>query len=152
MDQEFNGLGMHLGNLARLSQAQTRSISAENTTGGKGMGGMATEGVAAACARELGPGWKISPCIHIEGKQTVTLADVRGPGAFTHFWITVHPKHWRSLALRIYWDDETSPSVETPLGDFFCNGWGVRSDVRSLPIAVNPAGGFNSYWEMPFRS
>jgi hypothetical protein len=41
--------------------------------------------------------------------------------------------------------------VEVPLGDFFCSGWGVRCNVSSLPIAVNPAGGFNSYWEMPFR-
>jgi len=112
---------------------------------------MATEGAGAAAARELGQGWKISPCIHIEGKQTVTLVDVDGPGAITHFWITVHPRYWRSLVLRMYWDDETTPSVEAPLGDFFCNGWGVRSNVNSLPVAVNPAGGFNSYWEMPFR-
>jgi hypothetical protein len=55
------------------------------------------------------------------------------------------------VVMRIYWDDETTPSVETPIGDFFCNGWGVRCNVTSLPIAVNPAGGFNSYWEMPFR-
>ena len=55
----FNGLGMHLGNLSRLSRAQTRSISPENLTGEKGHGGMATEGGAAA--RDLGQGWKISP-------------------------------------------------------------------------------------------
>jgi Protein of unknown function (DUF2961) len=36
------------------------------------------------------------------------------------------------------------------LGDFFCNGWGVRN-IASLPVAVNPAGAFNCYWEMPFR-
>ena len=53
--------------------------------------------------------------------------------------------------MRIYWDDEATPSVETPLGDFFCNGWGERCNVSSLPVAVNPAGGFNCYWEMPFR-
>ena len=53
--------------------------------------------------------------------------------------------------LRFYWDGETTPSVEVPVGDFFCNGWCERSNVTSLPIAVNPAGGFNSYWEMPFR-
>src|SRR3972149_2743960 len=43
----FNGLGMHLGNLSRLSKAQTRSISAENFTGEKGKGGMATDGLGA---------------------------------------------------------------------------------------------------------
>jgi Protein of unknown function (DUF2961) len=63
----------------------------------------------------------------------------------------VHPDHWRRLLLRCYWDGEAEPSVETPLGDFFCNGWAERCNVNSLPIAVNPAGGFNSYWEMPFR-
>jgi hypothetical protein len=55
------------------------------------------------------------------------------------------------LIIRCYWDGEETPSVEAPLGDLFCNGWGVRCNVNSLPIAVNPAGGFNSYWEMPFR-
>jgi hypothetical protein len=152
MDNDFNGLSMHLGNLARLSKAQSRSISAENPTGEKGMGGMAIKGTGAAAARELGQGWKISPCIDIAGQQTVTLVNIDGPGALTHFWITVHPKFWRSLVLRIYWDGEESPSVETPLGDFFCNGWCIRSNVNSLPVSVNPAGGFNSYWEMPFRT
>ena len=58
---------------------------------------------------------------------------------------------WRRLVLRVYWDGEATPSIETPLGDFFCNGWCERCNISSLPIAVNPAGGFNSYWEMPFR-
>ena len=43
----FNGLGLNLGNLARLSHARSRSISPENFTGAKGAGGMATEGPAA---------------------------------------------------------------------------------------------------------
>jgi len=60
-------------------------------------------------------------------------------------------KEWRRIVLRCYWDDEKSPSVEVPLGDFFCNGWCVPCSVNSLAIAVNPVGGFNSYWEMPFR-
>ena len=147
----FNGLGMGLGTLSRLSGAQTRSVSAENPTGEPGRGGMATEGTGAIPARELGQGWKVSPSIEIAGGETVTLADVEGPGAIQHIWLTVHPRHWRSLAWRIWWDDEETPSVETPLGDFFCSGWGERCNVSSLPVAVNPAGGFNCYWEMPFR-
>ena len=147
----FNGLGLHLGNLARLSNAETRSISAENFTGAKGEGGKATEGTGAAAARELGRGWKVSPSINIAAKATVTLADITGPGAVQHIWLTVTPEAWRQLVLRIYWDDETIPSVEVPVGDFFANGWCERCTVTSLPIAVNPAGGFNSYWEMPFR-
>ena len=149
MKPTFNGLGMHLGNLSELSDAETRSVSAENFNGEKGKGGMAETGSDAA--RELGRGWKVSPCISIKGNQTVTLADVTGPGAIQHIWITTHPDNWRRLVLRIYWDEESTPSVEVPLGDFFCNGWNVRANVSSLPIAVNPAGGFNSYWEMPFR-
>jgi hypothetical protein len=151
MDSDFNGLGMHLGNLSRLSSAVTRSISAENPAGAKGQGGMAVEGTGAVVARELGQGWKISPSIHIGGESTVLLADIDGPGAIQHIWLTVNPLAWRQLVLRMYWDGEETPSVEVPLGDFFCNGWCVRCNVNSLPVAVNPAGGFNSYWEMPFR-
>ena len=61
----FNGLGLHLGNLSRLSSARTRSISPENFSGAKGQGGMATEGTGASCARDLGRGWKISPSVRI---------------------------------------------------------------------------------------
>ena len=71
---------MNLGNLSRISDAETRSISAENFNGEKGKGGMATEGTGADAARELGLGWKVSPCIHIPGNTTVTLADIDGPG------------------------------------------------------------------------
>ena len=151
MKPEFNGLGIGLGNLAELSQAVSRSISAENFTGEKGQGGKAVTGTGAVVARELGQGWKISPSINIAGNQTVTLADIDGPGAIQHIWCTVHPKLWRRLVFRAYWDGESNPSIEVPLGDFFCNGWCERANVSSLPIAVNPAGGFNSYWEMPFR-
>jgi hypothetical protein len=148
---DFNGLVGGLGDLARLSHARTRSISAENFTGEKGKAGMATEGTGATPARELGQGWKVSPSINIAPRATVTLAEIDGPGAIQHIWNTVAPQRWRQLVLRIYWDGEESPSVETPLGDFFCSGWCQRCNVSSLPIAVNPAGGFNSYWLMPFR-
>lgn len=150
-DFGFNGLGMGLHNVARLSNAKTRSISAENFTGEKGMAGMATDGTGARAAQDLGLGWKVSPSIHLQPRETVIVAEIEGPGAIQHIWNTVHPDWWRKLILRIYWDDEEMPSVETPIGDFFCNGWGQRCNVNSLPIAVNPAGGFNSYWEMPFR-
>jgi hypothetical protein len=142
---------MGLGNLSRISNALTRSISAENFTGEKGRGGMATEGTGAGCARDLGLGWKISPSIKIAGQSTFSLAEIEGPGALQHLWITTSPGNWRKLLLRAYWDGETQPSIECPLGDFFANGWCERCNVNSLPIAVNPAGGMNSYWEMPFR-
>jgi len=147
----FSGLGMGLGNLARLSHAKSRSISAENFGGEKGKAGMATEGTGAKCARDLGQGWKVSPSIVIEPHTTFTLADIAGPGAISHIWMTTFPGNWRTLVLRAYWDNEPTASIETPYGDFFANGWCERCNIASLPVAVNPAGGMNAYWEMPFR-
>ena len=151
MEPSFIGLGMHLGNLPLLSRAHSRSISAENPTGSAGLGGKALTGTGALQARDLGQGWKISPCITLPPRAKVTLADIDGPGAIQHLWMTVDPQAWRQLVLRLVWDGEDNPSVEVPLGDFFCNGWCVPCRINSVPIAVNPAGGFNSYWEMPFR-
>lgn len=148
----YNGLNLHLGNLSRLSNAATRSISAENPTGAPGMGGRATEGTGAHASRELGQGWKVSPSRDLAPLQITTIADIEGSGAIQHIWLTVAPEAWRKLVIRFYWDNEAAPSIEVPLGDFFCNGWGVRCNITSLAVAVNPAGGFNCYWEMPFRS
>ena len=141
----------NLDGISRLTDARTRSISPENVTGAKGEGGKSVDGAAAGAARELGQGWKVSPFVPIGANETVMLAEIEGPGVIQHVWLTVHPAAWRRLVFRAFWDGEASPSIETPLGDFFCNGWGERCNVNSLPIAVNPAGGFNSYWEMPFR-
>ena len=147
---EFDGLGMHMGNLSLLSRAKTRSISPENFTGEKGKGGMSIDGPAKGAARELGQGWKVSPYVYIDPGKTFTLADIRGPGAIQHIWMTP-TGNWRYSILRFYWDGEDTPSVEVPVGDFFANGWGKFAQVSSLPVCVNPANAFNCYWEMPFR-
>lgn len=146
----FNGLNMNLGNLATLSNAQTRSISPENFTGEKGKGGMATEGTGASCARDLGQGWKISPSVAIKAGETFTLADIDGQGAIQQIWMTP-TGNWRYSILRIYWDDQEQPAVECPVGDFFGMGWGKFSPLNSLAVCVNPGSAFNCYWEMPFR-
>jgi Protein of unknown function (DUF2961) len=146
----FNGLSTGVADLYRLSGAKTRSISPENFTGAKGQGGRATTGTGAEAARDLGPGWKISPSVRVEPKQTFTMADIAGPGAIQHIWLTP-TGHWRFSILRVYWDGETSPSIETPVGDFFASGWGKYGQVSSLPVAVNPGSAFNSYFVMPFR-
>jgi hypothetical protein len=137
--------------VSRLSDGRTRSVSAENPTGAKGAGGAATEGTGAPAARDLGKGWKISPSIVIPPHTTTTLADLEGPGVITHIWLTTHRDHWRSLVLRMFWEGADLPAVVVPVGDFFCQGWGEFAQVSSLPVAVNPNGGFNCYWEMPFR-
>ena len=147
----FNGLGMNLGNLSRLSNAVTRSISAENFTGEKGKGGMATEGTGKKCARDLGVGWKISPSIKVHANETFTLADIDGPGAIQQIWMTPALVSWRFCILRIYWDGQEQPSVECPLGDFFGMMWGKYAPLTSIPVCVNPGSAFNCYWEMPFR-
>ena len=146
----FNGLGVHLGNLSRLSSARTRSISPENFTGEKGRGGMATDGTGAHCAKDLGQGWKISPSIRVAPGECRTLAAIDGPGAVQHIWMTC-TGHWRYAILRIYWDGQDAPSVECPVGDFFACGWGKYAQLSSLAVCVNPGSAFNSYWEMPFR-
>jgi len=147
----FDGLHLSLGNLSRLSHAQTRSISAENFTGEKGKGGMAIEGTGKNAARDLGQGWKVSPSIHIEPKQVFTLAEIQGPGAIQHIWMTP-TGDWRFSILRIYWDGETEPSVQAPVGDFFASAWQQKfSALSSLAVCVNPGSAFNCYWEMPFR-
>ncbi len=146
----FNGLGMHIGNLSLLSDAETRSISPENFSGGKGKGGMAIEGTGAKAARDLGQGWKISPSVVIEPGETFTLADIEDEGAIQQIWMTP-TGNWRYSILRIYWDGQQTPSVECPVGDFFAMGWGKYAPLTSLAVCVNPGSAFNCYWEMPFR-
>ncbi len=147
---EFNGLHMHMGNLSRLSNAQTRSISPENFTGEKGKGGMATEGTGSGPSRDLGLGWKVSPSVRIKAGATFTLGEIEGSGCIQQIWLTP-TGHWRFLILRMYWDGETEPSVEVPVGDFFACGWGQYAQVSSLAVCVNPGSAFNCYWPMPFR-
>ena len=155
---KFNGLEMNMGNIYRLSDAKTRSISPENFTGEKGKGGMADPADkskpnvanASNAARDLGQGWKINPFIRIQSGQTYTLAEMEGPGAIQHIWMTP-TGNWRFSILRIYWDDEKEPSVECPVGDFFGQGWNVYAQLTSLPVCVNPGSAFNCYWPMPFR-
>ena len=80
----FDGLGVNLGNLARMSSAQTRSISPENFTGAKGAGGMAVEGTGKSPGRDLGQGWKISPSVEVAPGEVFTMGEIEGTGAIQH--------------------------------------------------------------------
>ncbi|MGV8137195.1 MAG: glycoside hydrolase family 172 protein [Mangrovibacterium sp.] len=154
----FNGLDMNMGNLYRLSDAKTRSISPENFTGEKGKGGMAVPSEkdnlntanASHAARDLGQGWKVNPFIIIKPGQTFTLAEIDGSGAIQHIWMTP-TGNWKFSIIRIYWDDEKEPSVECPVGSFFAMGWNEYAPLNSLAVCVNPGSAFNCYWPMPFR-
>jgi hypothetical protein len=146
----YSGIEGGLQNLYRLSDAESRSISPENFKGEKGKGALADTGMGSGASRELGKGWKVSPCIKILPGQTVTIADINGSGAIQHIWMTP-TGNWRFTIIRIYWDDEKDPSVEVPVGDFFGMGWGIYAPLVSLPVCVNPGSAFNCYWIMPFR-
>jgi len=149
MNEPAVPFGLHLGNIPLVDSSETRSISAENPAGAKGGGAQADPSGHGPAAR-LGRGWKVRPCIDL-APGTTTLAQIAGPGVIQHIWVTVDAKVYRDAILRMYWDDEPTPSVEVPLGDFFACGHALRANVTSLPVCVNPTGGFNSYWPMPFR-
>jgi hypothetical protein len=95
--------------------------------------------------------------------QTKVLMDVKGPGIITHIWMTFlgsEPHPWakkgsanhQQMLLRIYWDGSKHPGVEAPVGDFFANCFGKRSQVISLPVIVEDADSYNCFWHMPFRN
>src|SRR5512136_2807107 len=109
----MRGAKENMNNLSFLDDAESRSISPENFTGEKGKGGMAVTGTGAACARDLGQGWKISPSVKIAPGQIFEIADISGPGTIEQIWMTP-TGNWRFSILRIYWDDQEQPSVECP--------------------------------------
>lgn len=149
-----------LANLPFLTDAQTRSVSAENPTGEKGRGGMAIPNAAdprlpfSKAASDLGQGWKVNPFLKPKAHETVTLMDVDGPGMIQHIWMATE-KDWRgngrASVLRFYWDGEDTPSVEVPMTDFFAVGHELFAPVNSLAVIVNAKAALNCYWPMPFR-
>lgn len=126
--------GQSLANLYQTSDAVTQRASSFDPDWDAG---------GNADARPIQPG------------ETLVLADLEGPGLITHIWITIaaqDPQYSRLLALRMYWDDETDPSVEAPIGDFFAMGHGIDREVDSAVVAVTSEGrARNCYWPMPFR-
>lgn len=91
--------------------------------------------------------------ITIPPGKTVTVLDQNGAGEIHRFWMTISPRNvqaLRQVILRMYWDNETNPSVECPIGDFFGVGFGETRDYRSLPMDED-SGGYNCYWPMPFH-
>lgn len=98
----------------------------------------------------------------VDPGATHVLMDVQGSGVITHLWITFlgpEPQDWakqgsanhQEMLLRVFWDGRQEPAVEAPLGDFFANCFGRRSEVISLPVAVEDADSYNCFWPMPFR-
>ena len=93
--------------------------------------------------------------------ETKVLADIKGPATIRHIWLTFNEAwpNWLEsggsarpdeIVLRMYWDDGKQPAVEAPLGDFFGAGFGLRREIRSVPVQVESGDGYNCYWPMPF--
>jgi len=91
----------------------------------------------------------------IEPGQTFTLLDLKGTGVITHIWFTINSPdrmHLKNLVLRAWWDGESSPSVESPIGDFFGLGLGEYYTYQSALLSVAPMKALNCYFQMPFAS
>ena len=92
--------------------------------------------------------------ISVKPSETATLFDESGPGEIRHIWITMatpEAYHLKKVVLRMYWDNETTPSVEVPVGDFFGLGLGTYTVFDSVLITVAPEKALNAYFQMPFR-
>ena len=137
------------------SGIETRQINAENPTGEKGGGCKAVpcdELRFSKAAEFLGEGWKVNPFISLDPGQETVLADIEGSGCINSMWITSNLPCFNDLVLRIYWDKEDKPSVEVPLGSFFCMGHDFAPHtVDSAMVIVAPHRALNCYWQMPFR-
>ncbi len=86
--------------------------------------------------------------------ETLTLMDEAGPGLVTHVWVTIasdDPNHLKALVLRMYWDGESTPSVEAPIGDFFGLGLGTYHLYQSLALSVSSDKALNCFLPMPFQ-
>lgn len=149
-------MAIDLGNIFLRRAAVSRSLSPENPRGERGRGGMAAPDdsptpTGAKFARELGRGWKVSPCLALEPGETAVIMDHAGPGVIRHIWMTLPEASYRDVVLRVYWDGDETPSIESPIGDFFCQSWNARQDIVGIAINVNPAGGMNCFLPMPYR-
>lgn len=84
---------------------------------------------------------------------TLTVLDTDGPGMISHLWFTIadnEPYHLKRIVLRMYWDGESSPSVETPIGDFFGLGLGIYYEWQSQMLSVGSVKALNCFFPMPF--
>jgi len=130
---------------------ETRQISAENPTGERGKAGIWDKNHP-ELTMDHGKGLKVHPFLTLEPGETAVLADIEGPGCINEFFITTEHIYLSELVLRIYWDDEEFPSVQSPLGSFFANGFDEHKHaVNSLPVVALPRNAYSCYWQMPFR-
>jgi hypothetical protein len=123
---------------------ESRAISFENPTGGRGIGGQA--------ASNLGPGRKGSAFRKLEAGETVQLCDIEGPGIIRHVWMTFRkqPDRLRGMVLRAYWEGQKHPSIESPVGDLMGFAHGQVMPYQSVVHSVGENAGMNLWLPMPF--
>ena len=93
----------------------------------------------------------------IPAHSSRVIADIKGPGAITHIWMT-QSKHYRDVLIKITWDDARHPSVLVPLGDFFCLGHSIVNSFQNALFSAstnqdnrfNQGCALNCYAAMPF--
>jgi hypothetical protein len=124
------------------ARLDSRAVTFENPTGGRGAGG-ASHG-----------GRKGSPSRRVAAGERVVLADLRGPGVLRHFWLTIQPappEQMRALNLEVFYDGAAEPSISVPCLDFFGLPHGRPVPYHSALSTAQEGRGFNSYVPMPFR-
>jgi hypothetical protein len=120
-----------LANLSQIVDARSKRISSYDRSGGN------------------------HDSIVIPAGETIELAAMGGAGIVKHIWVTLSSEDdlaRRNLVLRMYWDGQEHPSVESPIGDFFGQGWGMKYNWMSLPLAATPKEGnaMVCYFPMPY--
>jgi Protein of unknown function (DUF2961) len=93
--------------------------------------------------------------VRVEPGSAATLLDVTGAGVVTHIWFTINSEdrhHLKNLVLRAWWDGESAPSIEVPIGDFYGLGLGEYFTYQSALLAVAPIKALNAYFQMPFAT
>ena len=94
--------------------------------------------------------------VEIPDGTSVTIMEVEGAGVISRIWITIAPGarelNRNDIVIRMYWDGNSYPSVESPIGPFFGNGWGESYDFVTTPLSVSPGEGksYVCYFAMPF--
>lgn len=127
--------GIGIQNISRKQDGKSKRISSYDVTGGN------------------------SDFYAIESGELKNICDIKGSGYINHIWVTMAPmteaedKYLpRKLVIRMYWDQEKSPSVEVPIGDFFGMGHGITKNFTSAPFTMSPEDGkaMNCFLPMPF--
>lgn len=146
---------MFLDHLYGSLSGESRTITPENPDGSPGGACRSHPNApnplsarSARAARDLGVGWKVSPCVDIPPGATWNLADIAGPGVIRHIWLTLNPAHLREVRFTAAFDGAPA-SVDAPIGDFFCTAW-RPIPIGSIAMTVGTNGGLNCFLPMPF--